>query len=411
MAYFQTTTPEVSRQTGMAAGLPDPGRILWAAFVYLAVFASACQAQDAGGSLDTLWQEQSAAASAPLPPASTSAPMCTLKEFQESHLVTKGGWPGVGPFSAGAGAANEMVDQSSNRLKVQVSDDKVTEAALSLTREKPGPSDFLDLQMSANFLLEAVGARSLKIAEFNNELEKNKQTVLAGADAKPLTLSAGRYLLSIQKEGAEPGGRVTYLLRVSSRDISKDLLQQHSVSREPEKGVGQPLPDASAGGQPAQGTPAVASALPVAPAADPLLEEFGSVIKNWQRIKKSATRTRQIAELSAVLSGRALILQTDAIKWLSFNRKYWDMTPKGVTVERYSEVVPGKKYRVLAQVKQSRKFVDDVTGQVLKDVEDDDKVNYTVEKIGDHWFITDYAIVSSTANPQAVRPQPGKVSR
>jgi hypothetical protein len=337
--------------------------------------------------------------------------MCTLKQFQESHLVTRGGWPGVGPFSAGLGSANEMVDQGSNRLKIQVSDDKVTEAALSLTREKPGTSDFLDLQMSANFLLEAVGARSRKIAEFNHELEKNKQAVLAGADAKPLTLSAGRYLVSIQKDGADGSGRVTYLLRVSSRDISKDLLQQHSLSKEPDKGAGQALPDAAGPSEPAQGTPPLASAVPVAPVADPLLEEFGNVIKNWQRIKKSATRTRQIAELSAVLSGRALVLQTDAVKWLSFNRKYWDMTPKGVTVERYSEVVPGKKYRVLAQVKQSRRFVDDVTGQVLKDVEDDDKVNYTVEKIGDHWFITDYAIVSSAPNPQAVRPQPGKVSR
>lgn len=411
MAYFKTTTREVLRQTGSAQWPCRARRILSGAFLSLAVCAAACQAQDAGGSLDTLWQEHSTAAAATAPPAPTSAPMCTLKEFQESHLVSRGGWPGVGPFRAGAGSANEMVDESSNRLKVQVSDDKVTEACLSLTREKPGTGDFLDLQMSANFLLEAVGARSRKIAEFNSELEKNKQTVLADAYTKPLTLSAGRYLVSIQKEGAEPDGRVTYMLRVSSRDISKDLLKQHSISGEPDKAGAQPLPNASAGSEPPQGTPEVASAPPVVPVADPLLEEFGNVIKNWQRIKKSATRTRQIAELSAVLSGRALILQTDAIKWLSFNRKYWDMTPKGVSVERYSEVVPGKKYRVLAQVKQSRRFVDDVTGQVLKDVEDDDRVNYTVERIGDNWFITDYAIVSSTPNPQAIRPQPGKVSR
>ncbi len=398
----------------------DPGRGA-AAFLKPVVFAlslalfgsviSATAADEATGRLDSMWEDQ-AKSSAPVPPGSTStsAPMCSLKEFQDSSLVQKGGWPGVGPFKPGA-SPHEMVDSGDNRLKIQVADEKVTEAHLSLVKDNTSSNDLLDLQMSANFLLEAVGARSRKIAEFNNQLEKNKNTVLLQSEAKPVTLSAGRYLVSIQKESAGGTGRFRFSLRVNSRDISQDVIKQHSVAKGSGDGTTTGGGDGGTGSTGTGAPTPIATTVGTTPAVDPLLEEFSNVIKNWQRIKKSVTRNRHTGDLSEVLAGRALTLQTEAVKWLVTNRKYWEMTLKDVTVERYAALVADKKYTVIAQVKQSRRYVDDVSGSVLKDIEDNDKVNYTVERLGDRWFITDYSIVRSTPAPQAVRPQPGKTGQ
>jgi len=413
MTYRRTTISEAGAARTIGQGNDRRAAALPAAVIALLIAVlgpgGARAADESAGALDSIWEDQKAAG-APVPASatSTSAPMCTVKEFQESSLVQKGGWPGVGPFKPGGGNPHELVDAGDNRLKIEVSGEKVTEAYLSLVKDNTSSNDLLDLQMSANFLLEAVGAKSPKIAEFNGQLEKNKDTVLLQSEAKPVTLSAGRYLVSIQKESANGTGRFRYSLRVNSRDISKDVLKQHSVAQGSSDGSGAPAGNGGAGGESPGSTTQIAST--TAPPTD-LLEEFSNVIKNWQRIKKSVTRNRHAGDLAEVLAGRALALQTEAVKWLVTNRKYWEMTLKDVNVEKYSELVPAKKYTVIAQVKQSRRFVDDVSGTVLKDIEDNDKVSYTVERLGDRWFITDYSIVRSTPQPQAVRPQPGKTGQ
>lgn len=95
-----------------------------------------------------------------------------------------------------------------------------------------------------------------------------------------------------------------------------------------------------------------------------------------------------------MLSGRALVRQTDAIKWLQANKKYYDMNPRSVVVDRFNELTKGQKYAVYAQVKESSKYMDEPTGQVIKDSEDTYNVNYTIEKSGDKWLISDSAIVT-----------------
>src|SRR5262249_55588972 len=198
MTYGRTTISEAGAARTIGQGNDRRAAALPAAVIALLIAVlgpgGARAADESAGALDSIWEDQKAAG-APVPASatSTSAPMCTVKEFQESSLVQKGGWPGVGPFKPGGGNPHELVDAGDNRLKIEVSGEKVTEAYLSLIKDNTSSNDLLDLQMSANFLLEAVGAKSPKIAEFNGQLEKSKDTVLLQSEAKPVTLSAGRY--------------------------------------------------------------------------------------------------------------------------------------------------------------------------------------------------------------------------
>jgi hypothetical protein len=126
-----------------------------------------------------------------------------------------------------------------------------------------------------------------------------------------------------------------------------------------------------------------------------LKDTFRDVIFGWQKLKKVAVRQRDTSELSQVLSGKALIRQSDAIKWLQTNKKYYDMNPKSVVVDRYVDLGKGLKYAVYAQVKESSKYMDEPTGQIIKDSDDTYNVNYTIEKSGDKWLISDSAIATA----------------
>ncbi|MBI4534346.1 MAG: DUF4101 domain-containing protein [Candidatus Melainabacteria bacterium] len=374
--------------------------------------AGAFAAQEDLSALDKLWEDEASHTSRGESTLTTtpSAPMCTLRSFKQSCLVEKGGWPGLGPFQSETTHPDDLVDGGGNRLKMHIANDNVTEAELRLVKEKANVHDFLDLEMSCDFLLEAVGARAKKIAEFNRLLEKSKEAILSKDDFKPLWLSAGRYLVSIERDNTSYGQRLTYVIRVMSGDASEDLIRQHSAIKETE-------PTGSSGGKSPSAISSVGVPVGIAVShaidatADALKEEFLSAVKNWQRVKRTAMRNRESGGLSEVLSGRALAINTDSVKRLSTSHRYWDISPKGVSVDRYSEVVPGVKYQVLAHIKQSKKFVDDVSGQVLKEDEDSDKVNYTVEKIGGRWLITDYAIVSSSAVKEPVKGPSGQVNR
>jgi len=132
-----------------------------------------------------------------------------------------------------------------------------------------------------------------------------------------------------------------------------------------------------------------------AASTDRLKEAFLDTINRWQKLKRIAVRQRQTKDLALVLSGKALTRQSDAIKWLTTNHRYYEMTPKGVTVDSYEEIVGGQRYAVYAQVKEFSKFMDDSTNQVIKTSDDVYNVNYTMEKVGNEWFINDSSIVTS----------------
>jgi hypothetical protein len=129
--------------------------------------------------------------------------------------------------------------------------------------------------------------------------------------------------------------------------------------------------------------------------SDALKNTFTELLKTWQSIKKTAVRNRVTSELSDVLTGKALEKQTGAINYLMKTHKYYDMTSRGVVVNKYQELVPGKKYACFAQVKEFRRFMDDTTNKSLKDAEDTYNVNYTIEKIDGKWFISDSVVINT----------------
>lgn len=377
------------------------------------------------GSLESMWMDQPAppanddSALPPVAPApgpvaslappvgasSTAAPMCMFDEFKNSQFVSRGAWPGVGPFTGGGG---EFTDAAQNVIRLDMSGNQVTRAELNLTRgtNDTAGKDFLDIEMTADFLLEALGAKPAKIAEFNGDLEKNRQRVL---DAKTgQSFSAGRYQVTIDRN--RRGGPYSCQIVVNSLDANRAAIREHSIREDKGTKVASLVPVQAPPpvAPPIKRTPAVTpppAGAAINPSIDPRRDEFAGVIRSWQNLKKVAVRKRDVATLAEILSGRALARQTDAVKWLITNKKYYDMNPRGVSVDKYQEQVPGKKYIVLAQVREFSKFIDEPTGQVLKEVDDKYTVNYTIEKIGDRWMITDSALLA-TGQPSKAPAKP-----
>jgi len=322
--------------------------------------------------------------------------MCTLDTFKESAIVSKGGWPGVGPFKADS--EFDYLDEHHNKLHVDVSGQQITRAEMALkNRQISGDvdKDLLDMQMNIDFFLEAVGIKPIKIQELNAELSKSKGSLLR-SDDEPLNFQAGRCSVSIDKKRSVDGTKVDYVIAVNSLDANKQIIRQHSVSETRRNPVATLTPEETKPIPPIRTVVKPPITQAVATSSDASLkEQFADLINGWQKIKKVAVRNRLTEELSVVLGGKALIRQTDAIKWLLTNKKYYDMNPKGVIVDQYAELAPAKKYMVSAQVREAYKFIDEPTGKVLKDVDDVNKVNYTVEKIAGKWVITDSALLAA----------------
>lgn len=152
---------------------------------------------------------------------------------------------------------------------------------------------------------------------------------------------------------------------------------------------------------PAKSSPAQPVEMTVLPAptgsattsGDTLKSQFINVITKWQQIKSAAVNKKDASALPQVLGGRALAKQTDAIKWLETNKKHYDLFAKNVNIDRYNELSKDQKYAVFAQVTEASKYIDDLKNQVLKDTTETYNVNYTIEKVDDHWAITDSAII------------------
>jgi len=379
---------------------------------------SAKAAED--GSLDSMWVDNASPAVTPTKSApaviedkpavaapktqTTSAPLVTLDSFRASALVSKGGWPGVGPFKQQGSEPTLLVDDIGNKIKLELEGQQVARAELSLVdrKQRAVQTDLLDMQMNVDFLLQALGVKSGKIADLNQELDKNKELIFRPERSNPLNLTTGRLLVSIEKRRSDSGSGFDYNIAVNSLDANRTVIKEHSIgedAKKPAVAVAPPAtpdqtePDTSVMNTP---PPITMSAKPaVDKPSDTLKEELATVIKNWQRIKKSVLKTRQTAELQTALGGRALALQLNAIKWLTDNHRYYDMTPKNVLVDQVTELLPGKKYVVLAEVQEGTKYMDEATHQTLKDTNDAYKVKYTLEKSGSKWLITDSAL----ANP------------
>lgn len=336
------------------------------------------------------------------PNEATAAPLVKLDEFNNSHFIKQGGWPGIGPFHRQAGADDVFVDQAGNSLGLHVSGGRVSQATFNLVNKTATYDDFLDLQVASEFLLEGLNVKPKTIMEFNQQLEDAKDSLLNQPATAPITINAGRYIATINKETNNQGeGKFSFVLSVVSRDANPEVIKEHS------KEIANSILNSKKQSDfiIRQNTAQETEPTPAKAPATNLSETFSKTIQNWQDIKKVAVRQRKTDELAQVLAGRALIRQTEAIKWLSNNHKFYDMSPKGISVERFSEVTPGQKYAVFVEIKELSKLMDDTNNQVIKETDDSYKVNYTVEKINGEWFITDSAFVDKSTTPAASRPQ------
>ncbi|MCC6977208.1 MAG: DUF4101 domain-containing protein [Candidatus Melainabacteria bacterium] len=353
------------------------------------------------------------------PASGTSSPLCSVDSFKGSDFVKSGGWPGVGPFNTTTRVPNELKDAQDNHLRLKVDNQKVTEAELCLVKQPNAGSNFINLQMTTDYFLEALGVKPSKISDFNKELEKSRAEVVK-EDVRPLNLPAGKYQVLIAAPTDEDlsslpqdkKDKIALVIKVSSRDASIETIKEHptDVSDTSDTQPVQQPPVRVAAAAPVRTAPPVKAPVrttapavkttpvatpPAAASSDPLKAQFADLLKNWQTIKKGAVRSRSTGELSEILSGEALKKQTGAINYLMSQHKYYEMTSKGVIVNKIQELTPGKKYACYAQVKEYRRFIDDTTGKVLKEGDDTYNVNYTIEKVGDKFFISDSAVINN----------------
>jgi hypothetical protein len=335
-------------------------------------------------------------------------------------LIKSGGWPGVGPFAQDKDESDALVDEAKNRLKVKLSGDDVTHAELLLVNQPAKANQMLAVQMTADFLLEAVGAQSGKIADFNSALSNNQEKLSSGADDASINLKAGTYVVQIQKKPAQDGtgpGKVAYLIALDNQkpavvaSATTPKVDNTSFSVFTPNAGSQAsthtTPTTISTTTTSSSTPKTTSTTPKTattprttiaskpPAEDLLHKQFSNLINNWQQIKRSAVKTRQADSLSRILGGKALSTQNIAIQWLLDNKKYYEMTPLELRIQSYKEITPGSKFEVETYIKERRQLMNANTMKAEKDSTSAYNVIYTVEKIRGSWLITDTRMSSA----------------
>lgn len=349
-------------------------------------------------------------------PAILFKSLCPYEQLKESPFIKQGTWPGVGPFDNLNNLKSEFKDKFDNKLDLIFEGENVAKAKLKLVNRSQKPSDLLSIEMTADFLLEALGAKSVRIAKFNSDFEEQQNKL---KEQNKLTLNAGKLEVFIAREGEKD----------SSSDISisvKHTEKAEEKKKEPEKKIEpekKPAPEekkTASDNKPVE-TPTNNKSTSLldqpivykAPKPGPLLannpksvqtskpagsqdnlkEEFTKLLTEWQGIKKAVYKNRQNSSLLKLLGGAALTKQSKAIKWLLDNHRYYEVTPKGLSIESYKAITPNRKYNVVAKISERRQYVDANTMHILKDINSAYKASYTIEKIRGSWIIIDSKLV------------------
>ncbi len=326
----------------------------------------------------------------------SSTPLPTIDAFAKSNFVQGTGWPGIGAFKPSSDGSS-LIDNSQNTIKLEVSEQKqITGVELQLVGASA--HDFLAVEMTTDFLLEAMGLKSARIADFNVALEKARVQIFGKAKASA-NFTVGRFRLAVKPDsdnnllvldldsidsGLDSGTdrQATGVGPNSGRTLSKLGDWFKNVKAHPSN---EDLP-------PAVAPPKVAP-VQIPKKTDSVKDNIKELVDNWQKIKRKAVKNRDVKELANVLTGHALAMQTGGIKWLSDHHKFYENDPKSVELGTITEVIKGEKFSVVATVREASKYYDDVTKQLLRDSEDTYVVNYTVEKQGNKYYISDSSIV------------------
>jgi hypothetical protein len=332
-----------------------------------------------------------------------SPPLTSLEAFARSPIVQGTAWPGVGPFKPGED--NNLVDPQNASMRIDATDQKqVTGVDLALSGR--AARDFLTVEMASDFLLEALGTKPARIADFNTALEKNRPAIFNKRSVA--SFNAGRYKIRLLPNIDDPQRLVVQVQNMeaipeaAAGTVKNSSTKSGGLSLESIFNVLKPVPEGSddRNTKPDKrhdnDNTQIASATP---ASGNLKDQMRSLIENWQKVKCTAVKKHDTKQLNTVLTGKALGVQTKGVEWLATHHQYIEMVPKNVTVSKVEQVEKNKKYTVLATVKQSSKTYDEQSNQLLKETEDTLNVVYTVEKQGDNYFISDSAI-EKMATPQ-----------
>lgn len=359
----------------------------------------------------------------------------SLAGFVSGDLIKTSTWPGFGPFKNKGEGENEFADDRENKLKLHAEGDDISAVEL-LLKEKPATKQgFLNLQMILDFTMEAVGMRPARISELNTFVEKNKERVTRGDI--PVITTCGDYSIAlvptpqkdaivIQLTPKDSSVKHSALLPSASEEKQEESLNtepaQIATAVKTETKINKPLNKKNKAPVKAPAKPnssSTTNATPTTPSTinnsnsgeqgtqnntarvegDSLKKELGDVIRTWQSIKKTAVKERQIEQLGKILSGAALSRQTKSIKWLADNKQYYDLTPEGVIVDKYSAISQMPlRYSVYAKVKERSKLMPEAGGKPIDEQETTYDVNYTLERVNDHWTISDSLIVKKNGD-------------
>lgn len=306
-------------------------------------------------------------------------PMCKLATLKEARIVNKSSWVGVGPFREADAAVDTFVDEDANSLKLKVDGEDVVEARLRVGLDVVKGQELLGLKVVSDNLLEGLGLSSARIDKFNQILDAQGVVLTDEASAAPLSVKAGNYMVGLVRADWKGEGKQRFDITVYNRFTKSGTVvsKPNTDTKVDDSRVVMTLSPEELAKQ----------------AENKLKEEFQSVIQSWQNIKKEAIHDRKTDNLSKVLAGKALSRQLTAVNWLANNNKYYDLAPKNSVVLGFKDLGGGKKYQVTVQIEENSKLIDESSKQVLKDVDDAYKVNYTMDKINSNWFIVDSAIV------------------
>ncbi|MBX9670635.1 MAG: IMS domain-containing protein [Candidatus Obscuribacterales bacterium] len=412
-----TSTSSTAASTGSTSSTSSPASSAGSAAS--STISPASSAGSAASSTISPASSAGSAASAPAKPEKTdssaigstaagdSQALCSFNTLTNSDLVKSGGWPGVGPFSQDKDKGDVLVDESKNQIKVSLSGEEVTHAELLLVNQAAKPSQLLALQMTTDFLLEAVGAPPGKIADFNSALMKEQEKLVSGSE-EHLNLKAGTYKVQIQKKPAQDStvpGNVSYLIGLDNQKPLIALVptvQTNPTKTDTSFSVWSPpehpktaLSTPSTTKPPASTT--TTSKTTPATTSKPneiLHRQFANLVISWQKVKRTAVKNRQSSSLTNILGGKALAMQNRAIDWLMNTKQYYEMTPIQLQVQAYKEVTPGNKYEVETFIKERQQLMSADTMKPVKDKVMAYNVVYTVEKIRGAWLITDTRMVT-----------------
>ena len=314
---------------------------------------------------------------------------------------------------------SEFKDKFDNKLDLIFDGENVAKAKLKLVNRSQKASDLLSLEMTADFLLEALGAKSVKIAKFNSDFEEQQNKL---KEENKLTLNAGKLEVSIAREGEKNSNsdisisvKHTEKLEEKKKAPEKEAIAENKQNDNKKKVAATDLKPVETEKTPETKSTSLLDQPIVykAPKPGPLLAnnpksvpinkqngsqdtlkaEFTKLLTDWQAIKKAVYKNRQNSSLLKLLGGAALTKQSKAIKWLLDNHRYYEVTPKGLSVENYKEITPKRKYEVVAKISERRQYVDANTMHILKDINSTYKASYTIEKIRGAWIIIDSKLV------------------